>query len=158
MHSEGRSPFEQHHSQPAYGVVSLWEPVIRYWRLQDRQILCFYPCLDRKHVLRVYNRELKSLLAFIKLLLIQESYLQHSLACIIKLANCSCLVYNSTVNDVSNVQKMLCGGWQNFLNIFLCTFCNTTQMQSCQTMHHEASNNYQLAKRQLLYLAIACPD
>ena len=91
-------------------------------------------------------------------LLNQESYLKHSLACIIELTNCSCLVYNSTANDVSNVQKMLCGCWQNFLDIFFCAFCNTTQMQSCQTMHRKASNKYQWAKRHLLYLAIACPD
>lgn len=63
--------------------------------------------------------------------LIYESYLKHSPACTIELAKCSCLVCNSTVNDVSNIQEMLYSGWQNFLNIFFCAFCNTTQMQPC---------------------------
>lgn len=59
-------------------------------------------------------------------------HLEHSLTCSVKLADCSCLVYNDAVNYVSNVKEMLCSCLHHIFDVSLYAFGHTAPLQLCQ--------------------------
>ena len=66
-------------------------------------------------------------------------HLEHSLACSVNLADCSCLVYNDTVNYVSKIKEMLCSCLHHISDVSLYAFCYTAPLQLCEASVCHAS-------------------